>query len=137
MGLSCRRYLIDHEEHVIPMKSTTFERLMGDPANHKMPSLAGQRVRFAELLLEVKGRTVLQIVRRVYFVLPFDQDGQVDTQRFQRQMRALASVATAGVFSDAQQPAGVLDAAERFVAQGGRWHPSPALVQRIDKMALG
>ena len=31
----------------------------------------------------------------------------------------------------------VLDAASRFVAQGGQWRPSNDLVQRIDDMALG
>jgi hypothetical protein len=32
---------------------------------------------------------------------------------------------------------GVLDAASRFVAQGGQWRPSNDLAQRIDDMALG
>ncbi|WP_428505117.1 hypothetical protein [Roseateles sp.] len=136
MGLSCRRYFLDQEERVIRMRITTFEGLMQNPALHTMPSLAGQRVRVAELIVQVNGRTVLQIVRRMYFVLPFDQDGRVDTQRFERQQRALAGIALEGLLGEARCPAGVLDATERFVAQGGRWRPTRALAQKIDGMAF-
>jgi len=136
MGLSCRRYYLNREERVTCMKSTTFEAMMRNPANHQMPTLAGQRVRMAELIVEVSGRTVLRIVRRVYFVLTFDQDGCVDTKRFQRQQWALASVAIDGVFAEARGPADVLDAAARFVAQGGRWKPAPAMARRIDEMCF-
>ncbi|MEO6277357.1 hypothetical protein [Roseateles sp.] len=118
------------------MKSTTFEALVSNPQIHRMPPLAGQRVRMAELLVEVSGHTVLRIVRRVYFVLTFDQDGRVDTERFQRQQWALAGIAIDGVFAQARDSADVLDATDRFVAQGGRWRPSPAVAQRIDEMCF-
>ncbi|WP_457394560.1 hypothetical protein [Roseateles sp. P5_E1] len=58
MGLSCRRYLVDLDERVVRMKNTTFDGLMRDPDLHTMPALAGQRVRVAELIVEVSGRTV-------------------------------------------------------------------------------
>ena len=134
MGLSCRRYYLDQEDRVTRMKSTTFEALMRNPEIHRMPLLAGQRVRMAELLVEVSGRTVLRIVRRVYFVLTFDQDSCVDIDRFQRQQWALAGIAIDRGFAEARGPADVLDAKDRFVAQGGRWWPAPAMVQRIDEM---
>lgn len=119
------------------MKNTTFDGLMRDPDLHTMPPLAGQRVRVAELIVEVSGRTVLHIVRRVYFVLTFDPQGRVDTARLHRQQRALAGLAIDAVFAQARRPREVLDAAERFVAQGGRWQPTHALAQRIDPAALG
>jgi hypothetical protein len=136
MGLSCRRYFIDNAEGVIRIRNTTFDGLLRDPDLHRMPSAAGQRVRVAELLVEVSGRTVLRIVRRVYFVLTFDEDGRVDIDRFQRQLWALAGVAIDVVFANLRRPSAVLDAADRFVAQGRRWHPTHALAQRIDEVAL-
>jgi hypothetical protein len=137
MGLSCRRYLVDLDERVLRMKNTTFDGLLRDPDLHRMPALAGQRVRLAELLVEVSGRTVLHIVRRVYLVLTFDPLGRLDTDRFQRQQFALAGVAIDGVLAQERPPGEVLDAADRFVAQGGRWQPTHALAQRIDAVALG
>ena len=101
-----------------------------------MPLLAGQRVRMAELIVEVSGRTVLRIARRVYFVLTFDQDGRVDTERFQRRQWALAGIAINSVFAQARDASDVLDATDRFVAQGGRWRPAPAMAQRIDEMCF-
>ncbi len=41
------------------------------------------------------------------------------------------------VFTVPDENDGVLDAASRFVAQGGQWRPSNDLAQRIDDMALG
>jgi len=137
MGLSCRRYLVDLDERVVRMKNPMFDGLMRDPDLHTMPALAGQRVRVAELIVEVSGRTVLHIVRRVYFVLTFDPQGRVDTDRMHRQQRALAGLAIDAVFTQARRPREVLDAADRFVAQGGRWQPTHALAQRIDAAALG
>ncbi len=119
------------------MKNTTFEGLMREPDLHRMPALAGQRVRMAELIVEVSGRTVLHIVRRVYVVQTFDPLGRVDTERFERQQFALASVAIEGVLAQARRPREVLEAADRFVAHGGRWQPTLALAQRIDAAALG
>ena len=136
MGLSCRRYYLDREDRVTRMKSTTFEALMRNPEIQRMPLLAGQRVRMAELIVEVSGRTVLRVVRRVYFVLTFDQDGRVDTERFQRQQWAPAGIAINGVFAQAQDASAVLDATDRFVAQGGRWRPAPARAQQIDEMCF-
>jgi len=137
MGWSCRRYLVDLEERVVRMKNTTFEGLMREPDLHRMPALAGQRVRMAELIVEVSGRTVLHIVRRVYVVLTFDPLGRLDTERFEQQQFALASVAIEGMLAQARRPREVLEAADRFVAQGGRWQPTHALAQRIDAAALG
>lgn len=136
MGLSCRRYRVDLDERLVRMKNTTFDGLMQDPDLHRIPVLAGQRVRVAELLVKVSGRTVLHIVRRVYFVLTFDPLGRVDTDRFQRQQFALAGVAIDDVLAQARRSGEVLYAADRFVAQGGRWQPSHVLVQRIDAAAL-
>lgn len=122
---------------MVRIKNTDFARLMRDPDAHLMPALASQRVRVAELIVEVDGRTVLHIVRRVYFVLSFDAEGRVDIDRMDRQQRALAGLAIDAVLAPARPSREVLDAVDRFVAHGGRWQPAPGLAQRIDAAALG
>ena len=62
------------------MKSSMFERLVRDPLHHSMPELAGQRARVAEIIVELRDRVPVQVVRRVYFVLPFDDQGRVDIE---------------------------------------------------------
>ena len=60
-----------------------------------------------------------------------------NTGRFLQQQWALAESALDPVLSGPRRGDRVLDAASRFIAQGGRWRPQPALAQRIDEAALG
>lgn len=99
--------------------------------------MAGQRVRMAELLVELSNRVPIRVVRRVYFVLAFDDTGRVDTERFKKQQWALAESALDPVLALPEDNESVLDATSRFVAQGGRWRPQPALAKLIDDAALG
>ena len=119
------------------MRNAIFERLLRDPLHHTMPALAGQRVRMAEILVRLADRRPVQVVRRVYFVVGFDEAGRLDTTRFQKQQRALAESALDGAFAVPGDDDCVLDAASRFIAQGGRWRPSSQLAQHIDDTALG
>jgi hypothetical protein len=73
----------------------------------------------------------------VYFVVGFDEAGRLDTTRFQNQQRALAESALDRVFAVPSDDDRVLDAASRFIAQGGRWRTSNKLAQHIDDTALG
>jgi hypothetical protein len=102
-----------------------------------MPALAGQRVRMAEILVQLVDRRPIQVVRRVYFVVGFDEAGRLDITRFQNQQRSLAESALDRVFAVPNDDDSVVDAASRFIAQGGRWRPSSQLAQHIDDTALG
>ena len=99
--------------------------------------MADQRVRMAELLVELSNRIAIHVVRRVYFVLAFDDTGRVDTERFRKQQWALAESALDPALALPEDDESVLDAASRFIAQGGRWHPPRALTRTIDDAALG
>ena len=75
MGIGCRRFIVDDEGRIVRLKNTLFERLQRDPQHHTMPALAGQRVRMAEILVQLAERRPICVVRRVYYVASFD--GQV------------------------------------------------------------
>jgi len=137
MGIGCRRFIVEDEGSLVRLKNTLFERLLRDPKHHTMPALAGQRVRMAEILVQLADRRPIRVARRVYFIVQFDEAGRLDTARFQEQQRALAESTLGSVFSVPGDDDRVLDAASRFVAQGGRWRPSKELAQRIDNAALG
>ena len=137
MGIGCRRFIVDDEGRLVRLRNIIFERLLRDPQHHTMPALAGQRVRMAEILVQLANRRPIQVVRRVYFVVGFDEAGRLDTTRFRNQQWALAESALDRVFAVPSDDARVLDAASRFIAQGGQWRPSSELAQRIDNAALG
>ena len=77
------------------------------------------------------------MVRRVYFVVSFDEAGRLDTTRFLKQQWALVESALDPVLAIPNDDDRILDAASRFIAQGGRWRPQAVLAQRIDDAALG
>ena len=137
MGISCRRFIVDEEGKLVRLRSTNFERLLRDPRHYTMPALAGQRVRMAEILVQLAERRPIRVVRRVYYVVSFDEAGRLDTTRFQEQQWALAESALDRVFAVPSGDDRVLDVASRFIAQGGQWRPSNDLAQRIDDAALG
>jgi hypothetical protein len=137
VGISCRRFIVDDEGKLVRLRNTIFERLLRDPQHHTMPALAGQRVRMAEVLVQLGDRRAIRVVRRVYYVVSFDEAGRLDKTRFQQQQWALAASALDRVFDLPGDDDRVLDAASRFIAQGGQWRPSNDLAQRIDDAALG
>jgi len=91
----------------------------------------------AEILVQLADRRPVQVARRVYFIVSFDEAGRLDTTRFREQQWALAESALDRVFTVPGDDDRVLDAASRFIAQGGRWRPSSELAQHIDDVALG
>jgi hypothetical protein len=83
------------------MPTKTFDRMLRDPASHRLPIFAGQRVRMADLIVELADRGPRRIVRRTFAVLAFDDQGAIDTARFDGQQVALAESAIASVFAGA------------------------------------
>ena len=137
MGIGCRRFIVGDDGKLVRLRNTIFERLLRDPQHHTMPALAGQRVRMAEILVQLADRRLIRVVRHVYFVVSFDDAGRLDTTRFQQQQWAHAESALDRAFTEPGDDDRVLDAALRFIAQGGRWRPSNDLARRIDDAALG
>jgi hypothetical protein len=136
VGIGCRRFIVDDEGRLVRLRNAIFERLLRNPQYHTMPALAGHRVRMAEILVQLADRRPIQVVRRVYFVVGFDEAGRLNTTRFQNQQWALAESALDRVFAAPSGDDRVLDAASRFIAHGGRWRPSSELAQNIDEAAL-
>lgn len=139
MGYSVRTFLIAGDDTIWRFASNKFWRMLQDPASHCLPAFAGQRIRTADVIVELKGREPVQVVRRTYFILTFDPEGHIDLGKFGSQQSALAEWVMDPVFtaanSDRDQT--VVETASRFIAQGGRWVPSSALARIIDDVALG
>ena len=137
VGIGCRRFIVDDEGRLVWLRNAIFERRLRDPQHHTMLALAGQRVRMAEIPVQLANRRPIHVVRRGYFVVSSDEARRLDTMRLQDQQWALAASAPEGVFAVPSDDNRLLDVALRFIAQGGRWRPSVALAQHIDDAALG
>ena len=127
MSYSPRTFIVGPDDTLYRLASAKFSRMVDDPESHRLERFAGQRVRMAEAIVEVRDRAPYAVVRLVYEMLRFDAEGRLDRSTFIRPVipRLEAEETT------------VVDAGSRFVARGGRWQPSPSLEQEILRAALG
>jgi hypothetical protein len=137
MGLSGRIFLLDRNDHLHRLANTKFEQMLCDPTCHRVPRFAGARVRMTDVVVELLDRQPTRVVWTTFAMLTFDGEGYLDPSAFDRHQRALAELALAPLSTEPEGAAPVVDAASRFVAQGGRWVPSKTLARRIEDAALG
>jgi len=135
---SPRTFILGPDDTLYRLASAKFSRMVDDPNSHRLERFAGQRVRMAEAIVEVRDRAPCAVVRLIYEMPGFDGEGRLDRATFVRQNAALAELAMSHAIPrlEAEETA-VVDAGSRFVARGGRWQPSPSLEQEILRAALG
>ena len=120
MGYGYRKFIVHDDGTLDRMRNNVFDRLLRDPQHHSMPAMAGKRVRVADIVVQLENRRPVCVVRRVYFVVSFDEEGRLDTKRFLQQQWALVESALGPDLAEPNQGDRILDAASRFIAQGGR-----------------
>ena len=119
MGLSCRMFLLDQDDALYGLPNTKFEQMLRDPTSHRLPRFAGARVRMAEVVVELLDRQAIRVIWTTFGLLTFDDEGCFDPSAFDRHQRARAELALAPPLAVPGSAATVVDAASRFVAQGG------------------
>jgi hypothetical protein len=137
MGYSYKRYLVASDDTIYRMASAAFDRLLRDPARYGVPELAGQRVRSADVVVQLVGREPVAVVRTSFSVLAFDAAGRLDMGRLRTQQMARLETMLAPVLASPSRDDKIVQADTRFIAQGGTWTPSKSLARAIDDVALG
>jgi hypothetical protein len=135
MRVSLRHFLLDREGALYRLPSAALDRMLQIPTRHRLPRLAGQRVRSAEVVVEMLNGKPLRVVRSVFNMLTVKSDGALVPPLQDRHIRARAELALA--LGAPAHRTGIADASTRFVARGGQWTPSAALRRRIEQAALG
>ena len=111
--------------------------MLRNPGSHAVSVLAGQRVRMASLIVELVGGVPVRVVRSTLATLSFDENGRIDSGMFTRQQWALAESTLDPALASTMHEEKVLNAATRFIAQGGRLRPSASLARTINEAAPG
>jgi len=137
MSYSTRTFILAPDDTLYRLASAKFSRMVDDPESHRLTRFAGQRVRMAEAIVEVRDRAPCAVVRIIYEMLGFDAEGRLDRATFMRQNAAVAELAMSPVIPrlEAEETA-VVDAGSRFVARGGSWKPTPKQEREILRAAL-
>jgi hypothetical protein len=135
MRVAFRHFLLDQEGALYRRPSAALDRMLHSPTRHRLARFAGQRVRSAEVAVDMMNGRPLRVVRSVFNMLTFKSDGTLVPPRRDRHVRARAELAQA--LGAPARHAGIADASSRFVARGGQWTPSAAVARRIEQAALG
>ena len=137
MGFSYRSFLLDDQDRIYRLPLSRFVAMLDNPDANAYPQLASRRVRCADVIVQLAERRPARIVRIVYPVLAFDENGVLKKELYQRQAVAQASLYFNPVSTNETGDANVLDGETRFVASGGQWKPAPALEARLYDAVLG
>lgn len=136
MGIASRIFLLDQDDRLYRLPEAMFGRMLQHPGSHPINCFAGARVRMAHLFVELSDRHPIRIIWSTFGILTFDGEGRIDPNTFERQQWAMAEQALAPLAIQSEGKSSVVNAQSRFVAQGGHWTPSRALLRRIDDAAL-
>ena len=118
MRVAFRHYLLDSEGTLYRLPSAALDRMLQAPNRHRLARFAGQRVRSAEVVVEMVDGRPISVVRSVFNMLTFKRDGTLIPPLRDRHVRARAELALA---LDSPGPrASVAEASTRFVARGGQ-----------------
>ena len=137
MAISCRMFLLDQDDRLYRLPSTKFEQMLRDPTNCRLTRFAGTRVRMTHVAVKLADRKPLCVVRNTFGFLTFDNEGCFDVSAFNQHQWARAELGLARSIAEPASAGTVVDAATRFVAQGGLWTPSRALQRLLNAAALG
>ena len=137
MGLTCRRLFIANDGSLYRISNAKFDRMIRHPSSEHVVLFAGQRIRSAELLIETVDRKLLRVRRATFTIFQFDEQGRVDADRHEKQQMAIVEVTIAPVLGGPKPTKNIVDATDKFVAQGGSWSPTAMLKTQIEKVALG
>jgi hypothetical protein len=135
MSVSIRKFLLDRDDTLYRLPSAAFDRMLRFPKTHRLLRFARQRVRSAEVVVELMNGRPIAVIRSVFSMMTFKSDGTLLSPLREPHVRARAELAFA--LNEPDPSASVADAASRFVARGGQWKPPAALLRRIEQTALG
>lgn len=135
MRVALRHYLLDPGGNLYRLPNALLDRLLSDPVKHRLLRFANQRVRSAEIVIELHEREPIRVLRSSFSIVTFNADGALVPPLSDRHVRAAVELALPLAGPAGGSP--LVDASTRFVARGGQWSPTPAQRQLIENTALG
>lgn len=141
MGFGHRVFLVYEQDVLRRVPSAKFERMYN--GQESLPEYAGQRVRCADVMVELENRALTGWYREWYYLLPFDTAGKVDRGESMRGARLAMEAAPNLIpwFTTGDERSNVVSAHGRFakvrLAHEFGWEPGHRLCQQILDIALG
>ena len=75
MGLSIRIFIVENDDTITRLPLARYERLLKRDPNESLPKYAGQRIRYALIVVDLVNRRPTEVVRNEFAYLDFDEEG--------------------------------------------------------------
>jgi hypothetical protein len=69
--VALRHFMLDSEGTLVRLPIAALDRMLQAPSRHRLPRFAGQRVRSAEILVEMTNGRPLVVLRSVFNMMTF------------------------------------------------------------------
>jgi len=138
MGFGFRIYFIDEDDKITRIPLTRFEKIRDRDPKESISEYKNSRIRYAEIILELKNRKPISIARIVYGYLQFDSEGKVDKEFLNTEGQVAISMMPSIHLPG--EPENVINASDRFAQKRFKdeftWTPSFELEQEIIKKSF-
>jgi hypothetical protein len=79
MRVALRHFLLDREGALYRLPGAALDLMLNNPTRHRLAHFAGQRVRSAEVVVEMKNGRPIVVLRSVFNMLTFKSNGNAGT----------------------------------------------------------
>ncbi|MFL6229147.1 MAG: hypothetical protein ACJ741_10240 [Pyrinomonadaceae bacterium] len=140
MGVGVRVFFVDSDDHLHRISVKRFEQLvLRKESSERFPEFAGERVRYALIIVEVEDRRPVAINRADYSILKLNDKGGLDTAEWDRRLQLAMNMMPPLMPEAKDSP--VIDASSRFYKKRHEyeflWQPSLEIVEAIKQAIFG
>lgn len=133
MGYSLKIFLVDEDDNIKKIPLSRFEKIRNRDPGEALEEYKNSRIRYAEVVVELKNRKPASIARIVYGYLKFDTNGLTDEEYLNKEMQAaLCMLPTLSFDNDSEK---VINSANQFAQKRFKneftWTPSQPLKNAI------
>ena len=137
MGLSLRIFIVEDDDTIHRLPLAKYDRLLEHDSNESLPRYAGNRVRYALVVVNLYNRKPIEILKFQYSYLSFDAKGRLDPDIAQQEARLAFDVL--GPYGD--KNGNVIEARHLFAKKRFRdkytWTASPEVEAAIVNEIFG
>ena len=139
MGIGCRVFFLDDDDSLQRISMAQLDRLLHFDRRESLQQYAGKRVRCAMVFWEVAGRQVQAIRNIDYFLLQFNDKGQIDKKKWEKGMRL--GMELLPFIPNEEHPKKVINVQHRFAKRRYehefKWKPSRKVEEAIVAAVFG
>ncbi len=135
MGLGYRFFIIEKDHSLRRVPFVRYNRLLKREPEETFAKYAGKRIRYALVVLELSNRKPVKIVESQYAVLTLDENGRIDAEEFDQELRLGIQMVTP--LDSNRNHSNVIDAKHRFAMKRFQnrylWKPTRGIKAAIAK----